>query len=72
MTKTAIVGWIITLVGTAVWIYGCYVTGHPSLIDWQTHTPWWIADFLPNVESEVGLVLVCVGMVPMYWPPQKK
>ncbi len=71
MTKIALTGWIITLIGTAIWIYGYFVTGHPPLIDWQAHTPWWIADFLPNVESEIGLALVCVGMVPMYWPDSK-
>jgi hypothetical protein len=72
MTKTALAGWIIMLIGTAIWVYGYFVTGHPALIDWQAYTPWWIADYLPNLESEIGLVLVCVAMVPMYWPAPKE
>lgn len=72
MTKAALVGWIIEAIGMALWIYGYFVTGHPPLIDWQAHTPWWIADYLPNIESEIGMVLVFAGMVPMYWPAKKK
>jgi hypothetical protein len=71
MSKAIITGWIIELAGTALWLYGYFVTGHPSLIDWQAHTPWWIADCLPNVESEIGMVLVFVGMVPFYWPVRR-
>ena len=41
---------------------------YPSLIDWQAHTPWWIADYLPNLESETGMLLCIASMVPMYWP----
>jgi len=55
-----------------LWLYGYFATGNPSLIDWQANTPWWIADFLPNIESEIGMVLVCVGMVPIYWPPPRQ
>lgn len=68
MTKTMIVGWAMELVGTALWIYGYLVTGHPSFIDWHAHAPWWIADYLTNIESEIGMVLVFAGMIPMYWP----
>ena len=42
--------------------------GHPSLIDWHARSAWWIADFLPNLESEIGMVLAFVGMIPIYWP----
>jgi hypothetical protein len=68
VTKTVIVGWIIFLFGSTVWLYGYLVAGHPSIVDWHSRTPWWIADFLPNLESELGLAFCIVGMVPMYWP----
>ena len=61
-------GWIVELAGTALWLYGYFVTGHPALIDWQADFPWWVAKWLPNVESEVGLVMVLAGTVLMYWP----
>jgi hypothetical protein len=68
MSKAVISGWVVMLVGTALWIYGYFVTGHPSLVDWRADAPWWIADFLPNFESEIGAVLTFAGMVPVYWP----
>jgi hypothetical protein len=60
------------LVGIVLWTFGYFVTGHPSLIDWQAHTPWWIADFLPNIESEIGMALAYVSMVLIYWPTKEK
>ena len=71
VSKVAIAGWVVMLAGTALWIYGYFVTGHPSIFDWHAHTPWWIADYLTNIESEVGLVLVCAGSVLTYWPPRQ-
>jgi hypothetical protein len=72
VSKTVIIGWIISLAGIALWIYGYFVTGNPSLIDWQANTPRWIADFLPNIESEIGMALAFAGMVPIYWPPRRQ
>jgi hypothetical protein len=71
LSKTVIIGWIIELAGVALWLYGYFVNGNPSLIDWHTHTPWWIADYLPNIESEIGMVLVFAGMIPIYWPTRR-
>ena len=65
MSKAVIIGWTVELMGMTLMAYGYLATGNPSLIDWHASTPWWIADFLPNIESEVGMVLVCVGMVPI-------
>jgi hypothetical protein len=66
--RVVIIGWIIALAGTVLWIYGYFASGNPSLIDWHATTPWWIADFLPNVESEIGAALVFASMVLIYWP----
>lgn len=66
--KVALTGWAVMLAGAALWIYGYFVTGHPSVIAWHDHAPGWIADFLPNLESEIGMVLTFAAMVPMYWP----
>jgi hypothetical protein len=71
MSKAVIVGWILSSVGTILWLYGYFSTGNPSLFDWHAYTPWWIADYLPNIESEMGMALVCVGMVPLYWPTRR-
>jgi hypothetical protein len=68
--KLIIIGWTVSLSGFALWLYGYFAKGHPSLIDWQAHTPWWIADYLTNIESEIGMVLMCVGTTVIYWPPR--
>lgn len=68
MTKISIIGWIISSLGSVFWIFGYFITGHPPLIAWQTYTPAWIAEFLPNIESEIGMVFCIGGMVAMYWP----
>jgi len=70
VSKIAIAGWVIMLGGTALWIYGYFVTGTPPFFNWHAHTPWWIADYLPNMESEIAMVLVCAGSVLTYWPPR--
>ena len=67
MSKRVVIGWIVSLTGTALWMYGYFVAGNPSLLDWRAAAPWWIADCLPNIESEIGMVLAFAGMVPIYW-----
>ena len=67
MTKTAIIGWIISIAGMALWLYGYLVPGHPSLVDWGANLPRLISDFLPNIEAELGLILMVVAMFPLYW-----
>jgi hypothetical protein len=70
LRKAVIAGWIIEVVGIVLWTYGYFVIGSPPVVDWPTHAPRWIADFLPNLESEIGMMLVLVGMVPIYLPPR--
>ena len=72
LTRTVVIGWVICLAGTAVWFYGYFATGTPSLIDWHAFVPWWLSDLLPNKESEIGMALVLVAMVPIYWPVRRQ
>ena len=71
VNKITIVAWIISFVGMALWLYGYFAAGHPSLIDWHAYTPWWVADFLPNIEAEIGMALASVGTVLVYWPSKR-
>ena len=64
--------WAAMIAGTALWGYGLLVTGTAPLIDWKSNAPWWIADYLPNMESELGLVLCCLGSLAPYWPRQRQ
>jgi hypothetical protein len=72
VSKSVFTAWIISFIGMALWLYGYFAIGHPSIVDWRAHTPWWIADFLPNIESEVAMALVCAGTVLTYWPPPRR
>jgi hypothetical protein len=56
------------LFGAALWTYGYFVVGHPPVIDWAGTTPWWIADFIPNMEAEIGLALSCLALIPIVRP----
>ncbi len=71
MTKRQIVGHSISAGGTGLWLYGYFVTGNPSLIDWHAHFPEWIAKYLPNLQSEIGMGLTFIAMIPMYWPSKR-
>jgi hypothetical protein len=68
MRKTVVIGYVISLIGSALWLYGYLVIGSPPIVDWHAITPWWIADFLPNIQSEIGTAIVVVSMIPIYWP----
>ena len=72
LSKIAIIGWIVCTIGTALWIYGYFASGHASLIDWNSNAPWWIAEFLPNIESEAGMVLAIAGTALTYWPARPR
>jgi hypothetical protein len=71
VSSAVIFGWIISLAGTALWLYGYLATGHAPLINWHAKTAWWISDFLPNVESEIGMILVFAGTGLLYWPRRR-
>jgi hypothetical protein len=72
MSKMVVIGWTMQLVGTVFWVYGYFASGHPSLINWSHIAPWWIADWLPNLESEIAMLLVFAGILPIYWPQNIK
>lgn len=71
INKLVFIGWTVSLLGMALWIYGYVANGHPALFDWHAHTPWWIADAFPNVEAESGLVLSLIGTALIYWPTKR-
>jgi hypothetical protein len=71
VSEAVVVGWIIYFAGMALWLYGYLATGNPSLVDWHAITAWWIADFLPNIEYEIGMTILCAAMVPIYWPRRR-
>jgi hypothetical protein len=71
VSKSVLIGWINSWAGLAIWAYGYFSIGNPPLVDWKAHTPWWIADCLPNIQSEIGVALMFAGAVLIYWPAKK-
>lgn len=67
MSRLNMAGWAIMTGGFVVWGYGYFVSGHPPLVDWPGLAPHWIAEFLPNIEAEIGLVVMILAMIPAYW-----
>jgi hypothetical protein len=68
MPNAKIIGWAIYAAGFVVWLFGYLSAGHVSVIDW----PWWISNFVPNLEAEVGLALMFASMIPIYWRAGQK
>ena len=72
MSRLNIFGWALMTIGFALWIYGYFVTGHASLIDWRAMAPDWISEFLPNIEAELGIVIMLIACFPTYWPHRRE
>jgi hypothetical protein len=66
MNALNISGWIACSVGSLLWLYGYMFTGTTALIDWPSISPTWISMFMPNLEAEVGLLVMCVGSWPLF------
>jgi hypothetical protein len=58
---------VASILGMILWGYGYFATGTPSFIAWGEHLPAWTVEWLPNLECEIGLVLVVLGSIPLYW-----
>ena len=67
MSRLNMVGWALMTLGFALWGYGYLVTGHAPIVDWPNLAPSWIAEFIPNIEAEIGLVVMFLAMIPAYW-----
>ena len=65
-------GWAIYAIGFAIWLFGYLSAGHAPLFDWNAVTPWWISSFVPNIEAELGMVLMFASMIPIYWGAVRK
>ena len=59
-------GYGIYAIGFAIWLFGYLSVGHAPLFDWNAVTPWWISSFVPNLEAELGIVLMFASMIPIY------
>ena len=61
------VGWGLTLVGSALWLYGYFMGGSFAVFNWPAISPEWVAPYLPNWQAELGLLLSLLGSIPIYY-----
>ena len=67
MPNAKSIGWAVYAVGFVIWCFGYLSAGHAPAFDWDATTPWWISSFVPNLEAELGLALMFVSMIPIYY-----
>ena len=60
-------GWVLTLVGCVMWAIGWFADSKWQFFKWAEFSPWWISEFLPNWQSEIGTLLIILGSVPIYY-----
>jgi hypothetical protein len=72
MPSVKSLGWTIYAAGFAIWLFGYLSVGHAAVFDWSVATPWWISSFVPNLEAELGVALMFVSMIPIYWRAGRK
>ena len=61
------IGWIISILGTALYLYGYFADGGTPVINWPLYLPEWAAAFVPTWEAELGFALSIVGSLPIYY-----
>jgi hypothetical protein len=66
MSRVEGVANVVCTLGALLWVYGYFVVGHPPLLNWSSFSPLWVSSFLPNVESEIGMVVSLGGMLIAY------
>ena len=72
MSILNIVGWSGYVAGGGLWLYGYLVTGTQALVNWASISPTWVAEFMPNLEAELGMLVMCIAMVPLFWNATKQ
>ena len=66
------IGWAFYAAGFAIWLLGYLSGGHAAAFDWDAAAPSWISSFVPNLEAEVGFVIMFASMIPIYWRAGRK
>lgn len=67
MSRLAVAGWALTILGCLIWVYGYFSPVSWQFIQWARISPWWISDYLPNWQSEIGALLAIFGSAPVYY-----
>jgi hypothetical protein len=58
-----IIGWAGSLLGAALYLYGYTLATAATIVPWPSS----FSDYIPNWYAEVGLLISCLALVPLYW-----
>ena len=58
-----IIGWTGSLLGAALYLYGYTLATAATILPWPSS----LSDYIPNWYAEVGLLISCLALVPLYW-----
>ena len=68
----ATLGWVISIVGGGLYVYGYFASGGATVIDWPNLMPGWVSAFVPTWQAELGLVLSVIGGIPLFYVEYRK
>lgn len=61
------IGWAGTILGCLLWGWGYFAEGSLPFIQWSSFAPNWISEFMANWQEELGVLLMLVASVPLYY-----
>jgi hypothetical protein len=65
------IGWAGTILGCLLWGWGYFATNSAPFFMWSNFAPYWIADFMTNWQEELGVLLMLVASIPLYYAQLK-
>jgi hypothetical protein len=65
------IGWAGTILGCLLWGWGYFATGSTPFIQWTEFAPSWISEYMINWQEELGVLLMLIASVPLYYAQLK-
>lgn len=67
-----ILGWVISIVGGGLYVYGYFADGGMTVVNWTSFMPEWASALVPTWQAELGLALSIVGAIPLFYVEYRK
>jgi hypothetical protein len=65
------IGWAGTVLGCLLWGWGYFATNSLPFFAWSSFAPSWIADFMTNWQEELGVLIMLIASIPLYYAQLK-
>jgi hypothetical protein len=60
-------GWAGTILGCLLWGWGYFAVGSLPFIAWSSFAPFWVSDFMLNWQEELGVLIMLIASVFLYY-----